>query len=139
MLLIPDKRILTSFSKKQVTSMVHLRMLECLMCVQCASTIEPECEYGHILPTNCSKGEDKYCIKYEGTIRKGKVVFRGCSAEDVKSKCSIQRIENEMVHVCFSSCDVDGCNNAPWLTSNVSVKLMIALFLTTVLLWLGIV
>ena len=50
---------------------------------------------------------------YPLTFAAGWMVFRDCSFTPEKNVCSVKVIQGSPVHVCYETCDTDGCNGGP--------------------------
>ncbi|XP_046369961.2 U-scoloptoxin(05)-Sm1a-like [Haliotis rufescens] len=101
-----------------------------LKCVQCMSLKFPECETGNVGPTECvgKNSNAKYCVRYSGKIHLGQFVIRSCSVTDYKQTCQEGQVEEEVVNVCYVTCNYDGCNSAH---SSLSPRLSVVTFAAT--------
>ena len=47
----------------------------------------------------------------------GQMAFRDCHRSDVQNVCSDKEMEGHKVRICYETCNTDGCNGGPMITS----------------------
>ena len=50
------------------------------------------------------------------------IVFRDCNPRVVGEVCRDQIIEDHPIHVCYQTCDYDGCNGGSAITSDAAYR-----------------